>query len=66
MKGGKAKRKAKRKPPTDGYAWEFHGSFTNQAKARMRARARGGWVIPRHVIGQKDKRYIVVTSRVPF
>lgn len=60
------KKKTKRKPATDGYLYEFHGSYLSKEKAKAKAKKRGGFVISRVPYRQNKRRYIVLTERVPF
>ena len=58
--------KRKKKPAGEGYAYAFHGSFTEREKAERKAKRRGGWMISRIPRGMSQRRYIVLTERVPF
>ena len=61
-----SKRKNKRRPAGEGYAYSFHGSYTDKAKAMAKARKRGGWVISRVPRLINKRRYIVIAESVPF
>jgi hypothetical protein len=58
--------KRQKRPAGEGYAFTFHGSYTDQKKADAKARRRGGFVINRKPRDMKKRRYIVLTERVPF
>jgi len=58
--------KRKKKPAGEGYAYEFHGSYNEKAKAERKAKRRGGWLISRVPRGTSKRRYIVLTEKVPF
>lgn len=66
----KKKPKSRRRNFGDGYAYEFHGSFTSKAAAEKKARKVGGWMVSRKVFhGASGLRYVVMTQRagnVPF
>jgi hypothetical protein len=58
--------KRRKKTAGDGYAYAFHGSYSEKAKAQSKAKRRGGWIISRVPRGMNKRRYIVLTERVPF
>ena len=58
--------KRKKKPSGDGYAYTFHGSYSDKSKAQSKAKRRGGWLISRVPRGTSKRRYIVLTEQVPF
>ena len=58
--------KRKKKPAGEGYAYEFHGSYSEKSKAESKAKRRGAWLISRVPRGPSKRRYIVLTERVPF
>jgi hypothetical protein len=58
--------KRKKKPAGEGYAYDFHGSYTSKDKAATKAKKRGGFLISRVPRGTRKRRYIVLTERVPF
>ncbi len=58
--------KRKKRPAGEGYAFTFHGSYSEKGKAETKARRRGGFLISRIPRGMKRRRYIVLTERVPF
>lgn len=62
----KRAQKRRERLPGLGVYQEFHGSFTDKAKAAARARARGGYMVARYIPGL-GRRYVVMTPRVsPF
>lgn len=60
------KKRKRRSPAGEGVYFSFHGAFTNEAKARAKAKARDGWVVKRYLRGQQKPRFIVLAERVPF
>lgn len=58
--------KRRKRPAGDGFAFMFHGSFRDKAKAEAKAKRRGGFLISRIPRGMRKRRYIVLTERVPF
>ena len=58
--------KRKKKSAGEGYAFAFHGSYSEKGKAETKAKKRGGWLISRVPRGMSKRRYIVLTERVPF
>jgi len=58
--------KRRKKPAGEGYAYQFHGSYSSKDKAETKARRRGGWLISRVPRGMSKRRFIVLTERVPF
>ena len=63
-----AKRKPKR-PAGEGYAWEFHGAYNSEAKAKEKARKVGGWYQKKSIRrrdGARYKRWVVMTAGTPF
>lgn len=58
--------KRRKKPAGEGYAFTFHGSYSEKSKAEGKAKRRGGWLISRVPCGSSKRRYIVLTERVPF
>jgi hypothetical protein len=56
----------RKKPAGEGYAYTFHGSYSEKSKAKSKAKKRGGWLISRVPRGTSRRRYIVLTERVPF
>lgn len=58
MKKGAKRRKAL---PGEGMWMEFHGSFTTQAAADKRARAKHGFYVKRRVNGRV--RYVVMRQK---
>ena len=58
--------KRRKKPAGDGYAFTFHGSYTSKDRAEAKAKKRGGFLISRIPRGNRKRRYIVLTERVPF
>ena len=59
-------RRKRKKPAGEGYAYMFHGSFTEKGRAERKAKKRGGWLISRVPRGMSKRRFIVLTERVPF
>ena len=64
------KRKGRKRNYGDGYAFEFHGSFTSKTKAEAKARKVGGFTVSRKVFhGPSGLRHVVMKQRdssVPF
>lgn len=66
----KRKKKSRRRSFGDGYAYEFHGSFTKKADAETKTKAlrRKGldaWSVSRKVFhGPSGLRHVVMTRRV--
>jgi hypothetical protein len=63
-----ARKKTKRRGGTCGYAMCFHGSFTDETKAKNKARKVGGFYKRKYIVGQSKKRFVVMTrsSDAPF
>ncbi len=59
-------RRKRKKPAGEGYAYMFHGSFSEKDRAERKAKRRGGWLISRVPRGMSQRRYIVLTERTPF
>jgi hypothetical protein len=59
-------KRKKHKPAGEGYAYEFHGSYSEKSKAQSKAKKRGGWLISRVPRGTSKRRFIVLTEKVPF
>jgi hypothetical protein len=58
--------KRRKKPAGEGFAYMFHGSYSNKGQAEAKAKRRGGFLISRVPRGMRKRRYIVLTERVPF
>jgi hypothetical protein len=62
------KTKRRRQVATCGPYACFHGAFTDESKAKSKARRVGGFYRKRFIVGQAKARYVVMTktSEAPF
>lgn len=69
MKSRKKNKPARRRPASSGYAVEFHGAFSTEAKAKAKARKIGGFYKKSHPPMQSKPRWVVMLrqeDKVPF
>lgn len=70
MARAKSKKRVKRNPSTEGYAFGFHGAYHSKTDAQAKARKVGGWFVKRARWegGHLRMRYVVMktSSGVPF